>query len=109
MLPYKFRSLNFRSLNFRSGHTLRFATMLLLGCVLSSLPAMSQPSQTNQPPAERRSDTKMATPDAQAMQKKIPATGDQLAPDAAVITINGFCPGGAHNKEAPAWSTQIMK
>jgi hypothetical protein len=103
MLPYKFRSLNLRS-----GLTLRLATMLLLGCALSSLPAKSQPSQTNQP-AERRSDAKTATPDAQVTQTKVPASGDQLAPDAAVITINGFCPGGASNKEAPACSTKISK
>ena len=114
MLPYKFRSLNFRSLNFRSlnfrsGHWSRFATMLLLGCALSSLPAKSQPSQTNQQPAERRNDAKAATPDAQSPQKKNPPSGDQLAPDAAVITINGFCPGGASNKEAPACSTKISK
>ena len=83
--------------------------MLLLGFALTSLPARSQPSQTSQQPAERHADAKMAKPEATAMQQKNPPAVDQLAPDAAVITINGFCPDGGSNKEAPACSTKISK
>src|SRR5205807_507280 len=49
-----------------------------------------------------------ATPAPSSPDKGLPPGPDQLAPDAAVITINGFCPGST-NKEAPTCSTKITK
>ena len=119
MLPYNFLPLNFLSLNFgslnfglrnfRSRQTIRLAKVVLLGCVFSCLPAKAQSPQANQNSGERVSETKTAMPDAQATQKKVPAGGsDQLAPETAVITIHGFCPGSA-SRETPACSTSITK
>jgi hypothetical protein len=83
--------------NFRSKPLVQCAKIILLGGVLAGQPAICQsPLPTpNAPP--RATDNRAASP-----------SPDQLAPDAAVITIKGFCPGSA-SKDASACSTTITR
>jgi hypothetical protein len=82
--------------NFRWIPSLRFtrALLLLLGCAVSSQHALAQSSLPQTTPSNK-SDS--------------PGVPSQIAPDAAVITINGFCAGGGSQKDAQACSTKVSK
>jgi hypothetical protein len=100
------------SYSFRSVKRISFAAVPLLGWALAVQPAMSQPSRPSQKPTEASNQAQPITPATPALHspqdKGLPPGPDQVAPDAAVITINGFCPGST-NKETPACSTKINK
>jgi hypothetical protein len=87
--------------NFRSKQLVQCAKIILLGCVLAGQPAICQSPLPTPNAPQHATDNRAATPG-------LPMNPDQLAPDAAVITIKGFCPGSA-SKGAPACSTIITR
>jgi PPIC-type PPIASE domain len=87
--------------NFRSKQLVRCAKIILLGGVLAGQSAICQSPLPTPNAPQHATDNRAATP-------SLPMNPDQLAPDAAVITIKGFCPGSA-SKGAPACSTTITK
>jgi hypothetical protein len=87
--------------NFRSKQLVQCAKIILLGGVLAGQSAICQSPLPTPNAPQHATDNRAATP-------SLPMNPDQLAPDAAVITIKGFCPGSA-SKGAPACSTTITK
>jgi hypothetical protein len=87
--------------NFRSKQLVRCAKIILLGGVLAGQSAICQSPLPTPNAPQHATDNRAATP-------SLPMNPDQLAPDAAVITIKGFCPGSA-SKGAPACSTIITR
>jgi parvulin-like peptidyl-prolyl isomerase len=95
--------------SFRSKQLVQCAKILLLGGVLAGRPALCQSPLANPNAPQHSTDNKAASPAVQAPQQKgLSVSPDQLPPDAAVITIKGFCPAGA-GKDAAACSTTISK
>ena len=87
--------------NFRSKHLFRRTKIILLGGVLACQPAICQSPLPTPNAPQRLTNNRAAGP-------ALPVNPDQLAPDAAVITIKGFCPGSA-SKDAAACSTTITR
>jgi hypothetical protein len=95
--------------NFRSKQLVQCAKVLLLGGVLACRPAICQSPVVNPNAPQRSTDNKVLSPAIPSTpQKGLSTSPDQLAPDAAVITIKGFCPESA-SKDAPACSTTITR
>ena len=99
MFPYNFRSKQLR----------QCAYIVLLAGVLAGQPTICQSPLPTANAPQRATDNRPATPAVQPTQQNgLPIRPDQLAPDAAIITIKGFCPGSA-SKDASACFTTITK
>ncbi|HET9790120.1 MAG TPA: peptidylprolyl isomerase [Candidatus Angelobacter sp.] len=95
--------------NFRSKQLIQYAKIVLLGGVLAGQPMICQSPLPTPNAPQRATDNRAASPAVQPTQQiGLPMNPDQLAPDAAVITIKGFCPASA-SKGAAACSTTITK
>jgi hypothetical protein len=87
--------------NFCSKELVQCAKIILLGSLLTGQPAICQSPLPTPNAPQHAADNRAASPG-------LPMNPDQLPPDAAVITIKGFCPGSA-SKAAPACSTIITR